>query len=158
MGGAEAVRHVMHVGMRISSAGDGVVQRVQHTARAARIEHYERVPGPNAAIAHDLGLSSGVGAPIISEGQVWGALTVLGAGQPLPANAEPRLGKFAQLAASAISNAQARSDLDALTREQAALLRVAELVARGIAPEPLFAAVAGEASRLLGDEAMTLTR
>ena len=158
IGGGQAVRHVMHVGMRISQDGDGVVQRVRRTGQAARIEHYERVPGPNAAIAHGLGLSSGVGAPILTEGQVWGALTVLGSGQPLPAAAEDRLRRFAELAATAISNAQARTDLAALAREQAALLRVAELVARGVAQETLFMAVASEASRLLGDQPMTLTR
>ncbi len=157
MNGAEAVAHIMRVGMRISSDGDGVVQRVRRTARVARIGRYEHVPGPNAAIAHELGLDSGVGAPIISEGQVWGAITVLGAVE-LPPDTETRLGMFAQLVAVAISNTQARTDLDTLAREQAALLRVSELVARGVAPEPLFAAVAAEASRLLGDEATTLTR
>ncbi|HEY6891473.1 MAG TPA: GAF domain-containing protein, partial [Solirubrobacter sp.] len=158
IGGAGAVGHVMHVGMRISPDGDGVVPRVRRTARAARIEHYERVPGPNAAIAHELGLTTGVGAPILTEGQVWGALTVLGSGRPLPAGAEDRLGRFAELAATAISNAQARTDLAALAREQAALLRVAELVARGVPQETLFMAVASEASRLLDNQAMTLTR
>src|SRR6185369_15374432 len=78
MDGEEAVRHVMRVGMRIAAEGDGVVQRVRSTARAARIEHYERVPGANAAIAHGLGLTTGVGAPILTDGEVWGALTVLG--------------------------------------------------------------------------------
>ncbi len=157
MGGAEGVRHVMHVGMRISDDGDGVVQRVRRTAQAARIEHYERVPGPNAAIANELGLSSGVGAPILTEGRVWGAITVLGSSR-LPVGAEDRLRRFAELAATAISNAQARTNLAALAREQAALLRVAELVARGVPQEALFDAVATEASKLLGEQAMTLTR
>src|SRR5205807_1554955 len=59
MHGATAVSHVMHVGMRIAAGGDGVVQRVQRTAQAARIDAYEAVPGWNAGTARGLGLTSG---------------------------------------------------------------------------------------------------
>ena len=158
MWGADAVRHVMHVGMRLSEDGDGMVQRVQRSGRAERIDSYESVPGPNAATARDLGLSSGVGAPIITEGRVWGAITVLGSGPSLPASAEDRLEMFAKLVATAIANAQSRANLAALADEQAALRRVAELVARGAAAQAIFAAVATEASQLLDDQAMTLVR
>ena len=146
MWGAEAVRHVMHVGMRLSADGDGIVQRVRRSARAERIDSYEGVPGSNATTARDLGLTSGVGAPIITEGRVWGAITVLGSGPPLPASAENRLELFAKLVATAIANAQARANLAALADEQSALRRVAELVARGAAAHEIFAAVAAEAS------------
>jgi signal transduction histidine kinase len=158
MGGADAVQHVMHVGMRLAAGGDGVVQRVQRSARAVRMDTYDRVPGSNAATARRLGLTSGVGAPIVTEGRVWGAITVLGSGPPLPENAEARLGMFAELVATAIGNAHARAALAALAAEQASLRSVAELVARGASPAEVFAAVATEASRLLDDVAMTLTR
>ena len=100
MWGAEAVRHVMRVGMRLSEDGDGMVQRVRRSARAERMDSYEGVPGSNATTARELGLTSGVGAPIITEGRVWGAITVLGSGPPLPASAEDRLGMFAKLVAT----------------------------------------------------------
>jgi signal transduction histidine kinase len=158
MHGAAAVEHFMHVGMRIAAEGDGVVQRVERTGRAARVDAYGGVPGWNAGIARDLGLTSGVGAPIITDGRVWGAITVLGSGAPLPANAEVRLGMFAKLVAMAIANAQAQTAAAALAEEQAALRRVAELVARDVTPGEVFATVATEASRLLDGEAMTLTR
>jgi signal transduction histidine kinase len=158
MWGADAVRHVMHVGMRLAEDGDGLVQRVQRSARAQRVDSYEGVPGSNATTARALGLTSGVGAPIISEGRVWGAITVLGSGPSLPASAEDRLEMFAKLVATAIANAQARANLAALADEQAGLRRVAELVARGAAPREIFAAVATEASALLDDQAMTLVR
>ena len=158
MHGAAAVEHFMHAGMRIAAEGDGVVQRVQRTAQAARVDSYGGVAGWDAGIARDLGLTSGVGAPVITEGRVWGAITVLGSGAPLPADAEGRLGMFATLVAMAIANAQAQTNATALADEQAALLRVAELVARGVSPEAVFAAVATEASGLLDGEAMTLTR
>ena len=155
---AAAVDHVMHVGMRLATDGDGVAQRVERTAQAARIDAYDDVPGWNAGTARELGLTSGVGAPIVCEGQVWGAITVLSSGAPLPVSAEARLGMFAQLVATAISNAQARAGLAELADEQAALRRVAELVAHGVGEDELFDAVATEASRLLDGEAMTLTR
>jgi signal transduction histidine kinase len=65
--------------------------------------------------------------------------------------------EFTGLVATAVANAQNRSALEAsrdelarLADEQAALRRVATLVALGGAPAELFAAVTGEAGRLLG--------
>ena len=158
MWGDEAVRHVMRVGMRLSADGDGIVQRVRGTGRAARIDSYAHLPGSNASTARDLGLTSGVGAPVVTEGHVWGAITVLGSGLPLPAGAEQRLEMFAGLVATAIGNTQARASLAALADHQAALLRVAERVARGAAPQEIFATVAAEASQLLDGCPMTLVR
>ena len=150
MWGDEAVRHVMHVGMRLSEDGDGIVQRVRRYRRGPRASTAtSAVPGSNASTARELGLTSGVGAPIVTEGHVWGAITVLGSGLPLPAGAEDRLEMFAGLVATAIGNTQARASLAALADHQAALLRVAERVARGAAPQEIFATVAAEASQLL---------
>ena len=67
----------------------------------------------------------------------------------LPARTEERLTAFAELTASAISNAQAREELTAIAEEQAALRRVATLVAEAVRPPTLFAAVADEVGRLL---------
>src|SRR5205085_5844758 len=67
----------------------------------------------------------------------------------LPAGTEHRLAAFTELIATAIANAQAREELSALAEEQAALRRVATLVARGASPQAAFAAVAAEAGRLL---------
>jgi GAF domain-containing protein len=142
MWGDEAVEHVMHVGMRLSEDGDGIVQRVRRGARAERIDSYEQVPGSNATTARALGLTSGVGAPIIAEGRVWGAITVLGSGPPLAAGAEDRLEMFARLSATAIAGAQARAHLATMAGDRSALLRVAERVARGAASNEIFAAVA----------------
>ena len=55
----------------------------------------------------------------------------------------------AQLAVS-LDNAQLYADYRRIADEQAALRRVATLVARGAAPDELFAAVTGEVGRLLG--------
>jgi signal transduction histidine kinase len=158
MGGAERVAHVMAVGMRLAREGDGMVQRVQRTARATRVGDYEGLPGANAATARALGLNSGVCAPILTSGRVWGAIAVMGTRDPLPGSTEGRLALFADLVATAIANAQARAALATLADEQAALRRVAELVARGAPLEEVFTAVAREASVLLGDGPTALHR
>ena len=77
---------------------------------------------------------------------------------PLPAEAEQRLEEFAGLVSAALANAQARSEVQTLADEQAALLRVAERVARGDPPDEVFATVTAEARQLLGGQPMTLTR
>jgi signal transduction histidine kinase len=70
--------------------------------------------------------------------------------EPLPADTEARLADFTELIGIAIAGAQARAELRGYAEEQAALRRVATLVAGGTPPEGVFGAVAGEAGRLLG--------
>jgi hypothetical protein len=73
--------------------------------------------------------------------------------------------EFTDLVAAAVANAQNRGALetsrDELTRllaEQAALRRVATLVARGIDPAEIFSAVAGEFGRLLDADNAGISR
>src|SRR5262249_61062350 len=68
------------------------------------------------------------------------------------ADVEGRLEKSAQLVATAIANAEARDRVSALVDEQAALRRVAALVAQDGAPAEIFAAVSVEVDRLFLDE------
>jgi signal transduction histidine kinase len=69
--------------------------------------------------------------------------------EPMPADTEPRLAQFTDLLETAIANAENRAGLARLAEEQAALRRVATLVAHGSAPEDVFAAVTEEVGRLL---------
>jgi signal transduction histidine kinase len=90
-----------------------------------------------------------VGVPIRVEGRLWGAMVVaLTRGGLLPADAEARLAGFTELVATAIANTQARMELQGSADEQAALRRVATLVARAAPPEEVLAAVTDEAGRL----------
>jgi signal transduction histidine kinase len=68
------------------------------------------------------------------------------------------LENFTELVGTAMANAQARDDIDRLAEEQAALRRVATLVARESPPEEVFAAVAGEVGRLLPVEGTAMLR
>jgi signal transduction histidine kinase len=70
-------------------------------------------------------------------------------GEPLPEHIEDRLADFTELIATAIANTASRDQLARLADEQAALRRVATLVARGTRPEEVFAAVVNEVARVL---------
>jgi signal transduction histidine kinase len=138
-------------GERIPLAGDDVGALVLRTGRAARIDSHDNVSGPEARRIREAGIGSVVGAPITIDGRLWGA-AIIGTTkrEPLPPDAEARLGDFSDLVATAIANAQTRADLRVLAEQQAALRRVATLVARGVPPSEVFSAVAGELAHCLG--------
>src|SRR4029079_12609340 len=93
---------------------------------------------------------SAVGVPIVVEGSVWGFMTA-GArpGKPTPDGTEERLARFTDLVATAIADSQAREQLAQLASEQAALRRVATMVAQESAPAEVFAAFAREVASVL---------
>jgi GAF domain-containing protein len=100
--------------------------------------------------ARALGIRTAVGVPIVVDGRVWGfAFASSVADKPFADDAAARLANFTELVATAISNAQARAEVQRLADEQAALRRVATLVARESPAEEVFAAVAEEIARLL---------
>jgi signal transduction histidine kinase len=101
-------------GTRIALDGRNIGALVRSNGRPARIEDYEGAPGPVAAIARKGGVRSTVGAPIVVEGRLWGAMSAFSkADKPLPSGIELRLADFTDLVGTAISNAQARADLTA---------------------------------------------
>jgi GAF domain-containing protein len=138
------------VGSRRSVGGKNLVTVVFETARTARIDDFADASGAFGVDARERGVRSAVGTPILVEGRLWGVV-IAGARseQPLPADTEARLASFTELVATAIANAESRAGLARLAEEQAALRRVATLVARGVAPEEVFAAVTEEVGRLL---------
>ena len=77
---------------------------------------------------------------------------------PVPHDTEQRLAEFTELVATAIANSEARDELRRVASEQAALRRVATLVARGVGPEHVFAAVAQEVGTLIDAEATAVVR
>jgi signal transduction histidine kinase len=94
---------------------DGLAStQVYRTGRSARIDarDWASVSGPIHEPGRRLGLTSTVASPIIVEGRVWGTLSV-SAKEPLPLDAEERLEKFTELVATAIANADSRSELAA---------------------------------------------
>ena len=139
------------VGGRLPLGGRNVTTLVYQTGRSARID-YSDVSGVIGQVAsQDWGLRSSVGVPVSAEGRLWGCMVVAFSGQELrlPAGTEAQLAAFTELVATAIANADSRAELARLAEEQAALRRVATLVAQGVPPEEVFAAVLEEIGRLL---------
>jgi signal transduction histidine kinase len=139
------------VGQEFPIAGRNVSALVWQTGRPARVDDFADASGPIAAEARAYGVRCTVGAPIIVEGRIWGVMSV-GAIQEWtpPVDIEARLASFTDLLATAIANANADQELRELADTQAALRRLAMLVARGERPETVFAAVTREALHHFG--------
>jgi signal transduction histidine kinase/uncharacterized protein YoaH (UPF0181 family) len=156
--GGWAIGGYDHVGSRFALEGT-VSGLVLETGRSGRIDDYTKEPGPAAAAAIDMGWRSSVGAPITVDGRLWGALAVVSTSErPLPIDTERRLVEFTELVATALANTESREELTQLAAEQAALRRVATLVAEGATPDKVFAAVADEVAHLIGVPLAEMTR
>src|SRR6185295_15006584 len=139
--------------------GENVVTAVFRTRKAARLDDWAKATGPVAAMARAVGIRSSVATPIVVEGRLWGTLiAVTSQSEPLPRETESRIGEFTELVATAVANAGARDELSRLVEEQAALRRVATLVAEGAAQAEVFDAVIAEVGQLLGAAQIGLAR
>ena len=128
--------------------------------RPGRIDDYAMASGP---IAEPVGARR-VFAPSSPRRSWWTA----GSGahghrdnyedEALPPDTESRLGQFTELMATAIANTESRAEVERLAEEQAALRRVATLVAEGAPPTAVFDAVAAEMEGLLGADRVSLSR
>jgi signal transduction histidine kinase len=110
-------------GSRWSLEGDSALARVFRTRGSARIDDYRAAPGQIAAAAKRAGGVSVVAAPIVIDDLLWGAALAISLSAPLPADAEQRLARFAELIATAISNAETRR---ALTASRARVVAAAD--------------------------------
>jgi GAF domain-containing protein len=139
--------------------GDNVVVEVVRTARAARLDDWADATGAVGAMATVLGVRSAVASPVAVGGRLWGTIiAATSQADPLPADTEPRIAQFTELVATAIANAEAREALARLAEEQAALRRVATLVADGAGPEGVFPGVAAEVDALFGADVSAIVR
>lgn len=147
------------IGSRWPREGPGVTELIYQTGRPARVEDYALLDGEPAAAILRSGLRSTVASPILVDGHLWGAM-VIGSTRPaaFPEGTEARLTDFTELIAMAIANAESRAAVRRLADEQAALRRVATLVARRISPNELFSAVSNEVGQLFGSDQAAVGR
>jgi signal transduction histidine kinase len=139
--------------------GGSVIRTVHSTGRPARIDDFSTLTGTIAESATNAGFLAAIGAPIVVSGATWGCIVARSRDEePIPPEAEMRLTHFTELVAIAIANLQAHDELQSLAGEQAALRRVATLVARGASPGDLFTAVATEVADVLGVSAALVDR
>ncbi|MEA2519951.1 MAG: hypothetical protein QOF49_2031, partial [Chloroflexota bacterium] len=142
---------VFPVGSRWIPEGNNLCAIVARTGHPARIDSYAQASGPIDLAVRDGGVRSSVGTPIIVEGRLWGVMAAGSSGEePMPPDTEARLTQFTELLAMAVANAESRARLARLAEEQAALRRVATLVAQDVASSELFRVVARELGTLLG--------
>jgi PAS domain S-box-containing protein len=101
------------VGATIVLDGNTVAPQILRTGRPARFDSLDDMSGTLAETLRGRGIRAAVGAPVSLGGTLWGALIISAAGAPFPEGAEQHVANFADLAAQAIANAQAREELAA---------------------------------------------
>jgi diguanylate cyclase (GGDEF)-like protein len=137
-------------GTRIPLHGVGALAQVRSTGRPGRAQYRSLPPDDPAARQVPVEFHAGVAAPVRAGGGIWGVVyAATGGGADLPPHAEERLGRFAELVGLAIANAADRRSVMDHAAEQAALARVATLVAADADPREVFALVSREAALLL---------
>jgi signal transduction histidine kinase len=165
------------VGSRWAHDASSLNAMVLETRAPSRIDDYAAVDGDIAEAARATGVQSGIAAPIVVDGQVWGMVAVgrrqhreelpdyagtytsrMMFSTESPEDIEARLAAFTELVATAIANTKSRAEVEQLAEEQAALSRVATLIAKEDPPETVFAKVAEETGRLLGGVECTLVQ
>ena len=105
------------LGSTVRVDGDTAAARVWRTGRPARVDSYDGLEGELADTLRSLGFRSAIAAPIVLGGRLWGAMIVSSVEpDPLPAGSEQRISDFAELAAQAMANAEAREQLAASRR------------------------------------------
>src|SRR6185312_1292205 len=93
---------------------DGLTAIVARTGRSARIDDYAGVRGKAAEMMRQNGYGTAVAAPVVAGGRTWGLVLVASdAPDTLGADAERRLGDFAELVALGVESAESREQLNA---------------------------------------------
>ena len=120
---------ILPIGEFVALDGDTVAGAVRRTAQPSRIDDYRHATGSTAARLRQLGLRCGVGAPIIVNDAVWGAMIVDCEDQrPLTGSTEDRVADFADLVATAVTNAEISAELQA---SRARIVTAADQARRG---------------------------
>ena len=88
---------------RTTLESNTIASLVLRSGQPARIDSYDNIAGSIAARVRAVGVRAAVGVPIIVDGRVWG-LAAVGSLQPgpMPADTELRVGRFAELTATAV--------------------------------------------------------
>ncbi len=122
------------VGFRLKLLPGMVHTAALRAGRPARINGERLAKGPYGAWLGTLGVRAAVATPIVVGGRHWGVTVAATSREDFPAGTESRMADFMELAAAAIANVQAEQELRELADTQAALRRLAMLVARGSRP------------------------
>ena len=155
---SDQVNNQVSVGFRTKLLPETIQATALRTGRPARVNGEQLAKGPYGEWLASLGLRAGVAVPIMIGGRRWGVTAAVTSREDFPPDTESRMAEFTELAALAIANAQTEQELRELSDTQAALRRLATLVARGEPPEVVFAAATREARRHFGGGTARMVR
>jgi PAS domain S-box-containing protein len=113
-------RGELPVASRLKLESELALTAVVRTGRAARVDNYSRAPGFRNRGAQRVGIRCTVAVPIMVEGSLWGSIAAGTNREQFPADAEQRMAEFTELVATAIANADSRSELAASRRRMVA--------------------------------------
>jgi signal transduction histidine kinase len=103
----------VELGSTIRLDGETLTPKIERSGRPERVDSYDGLDGTLAARLRKLGLKAGVGAPIVLDGELWGAVVVSSVEKPFPAGDEHRIAAFTELVAHALAGAETRTELTA---------------------------------------------
>src|SRR4029077_20199810 len=104
------------VGARVSFDPGFVVDWVHETHQAARFDTDDPAAADMPEVVRVVGVRSAVGSPIVVDSELWGVITLASVDGSLPSGMERRLADFTKLVATAIANAESKSELAASRR------------------------------------------
>jgi signal transduction histidine kinase len=151
----------LHVGRRWTPDAGLAMAEALRTGRPAVRDGYSAQPlsEGGAEIIHAMGVSHAIAFPIVVDGDVWGAMGVARTrDERFPPDVAERVPGFAELLSTALRNSENRAQTRRLLEEQAALRRVATVVAQGRSGQEVFTAGAEEIAALLGTDVVLLFR
>ena len=101
------------VGTTLSTVGDNVASRVRRSEAPASMDDYTNAGGGLAARMRELGVQSSVACPVNVNGALWGVMVAASttAADPLAPATRSRIAEFTDLVATAIANAESRTEL-----------------------------------------------
>ena len=99
----------MTVGFLAPAYPDTPFYDLTRTGRPARVADFDGTP--LADVTRQLKIGPTTAVPVTVEERLWGAMTISTWNEPLPADVEPRLQQFGEIAAAAIANAENKAKL-----------------------------------------------
>ena len=102
------------VGARLELDGETLAPKICRSGQPERVDDYSGLTGRLAERLQELGIRSGVGAPIVLDSELWGAVVVSSVDvKGFAPGDERRIAGFTELVAMALANAEAREQLAA---------------------------------------------
>jgi signal transduction histidine kinase len=101
-------------GTRLTLDSETLAPKIYRSGQPERVDDYRLLEGRLARRLLELGIRSGVGAPIVFDGGLWGAVVVSSVRvRAFATGEEYRVAGFTELVAMALANAEAREQLAA---------------------------------------------